>query len=76
MMKDGNAVNVEKLKADLEAAAAQGKRPERFCSFLCPFSDSGRAQHAACLAVNGIHCSLLGKVVVKGTPCRVSRLAR
>ncbi|NLH49192.1 MAG: hypothetical protein GX444_11395 [Myxococcales bacterium] len=67
---------IELLRARLQAAAENGARPDLFCSFTCSFSDSGQAQHAACLAVNGIHCSLLADVVEKGSPCRVRQLIR
>jgi hypothetical protein len=45
----------------------------KFCSFICPEADNGRAQHAACLAVNGVYCGKLRRVVEKGAPCPVSR---
>lgn len=41
----------------------------KFCSFRCPQADNEKAQHAACLAVNGVFCSLLLQVVEKGAPC-------
>ena len=41
----------------------------KFCSFLCPRADNGKAQHAGCLTVNGVFCSLLLQVVEKGSPC-------
>ena len=41
----------------------------KFCSFRCPQADNEKAQHAACLAVNGVYCSLLLQVVEKGSPC-------
>jgi hypothetical protein len=41
----------------------------KFCSFLCPQADNGKAQHAGCLAVNGVFCGILRQVVEKGTPC-------
>ena len=40
-----------------------------FCSFLCPRADNKKAQHAGCLAVNGVFCSLLLRVVEKGSAC-------
>jgi hypothetical protein len=43
----------------------------KFCSFMCDRADNKKAQHAACLAVNGVFCGILGKVVEKGTPCPV-----
>ncbi len=43
----------------------------KFCSFMCDKADNKKAQHAACLAVNGVFCGILGKVVEKGTPCPV-----
>jgi hypothetical protein len=45
----------------------------KFCSFTCPEADNARAQHAACLAVNGVYCGKLRLVVEKGAPCPVSR---
>jgi hypothetical protein len=36
---------------------------------MCDKADNKKAQHAACLAVNGVFCGLLGKVVEKGMPC-------
>lgn len=41
----------------------------RFCSFLCEHADNNKAQHAACLAENGVYCSILEKVIDKGSPC-------
>ena len=41
----------------------------KFCSFRCPRADNEKAQHAGCLAVNGVFCSLLLQVVEKGSPC-------
>jgi hypothetical protein len=43
----------------------------QFCSFLCPQADNEKAQHAACLAVNGVFCGILLQVVEKGAPCPV-----
>ena len=43
--------------------------PLKCCSFLCPEADNTRAQHAACLAVNGVYCGKLRRVIEKGTPC-------
>jgi hypothetical protein len=43
----------------------------KFCSFGCDKADNKKAQHAACLAVNGVFCGVLGKVVEKGMPCPV-----
>jgi hypothetical protein len=43
----------------------------KFCSFLCDKADNEKAQHAACLAVNGVYCVVLKKVVEKGIPCPV-----
>jgi hypothetical protein len=42
-----------------------------FCSFRCEKADNNKAQHAACLAVNGVFCGILGKVMEKGIPCPV-----
>ena len=42
-----------------------------FCSFQCPHSDSRRAQHAACQAVNGVYCTILKRIMEKGMPCPV-----
>jgi hypothetical protein len=47
----------------------------KFCSFICDRADNGKAQHAACLVVNGVFCGILGKVVEKGTPCPVEGLS-
>ncbi|MBI5584984.1 MAG: hypothetical protein HY892_14325 [Deltaproteobacteria bacterium] len=41
----------------------------KFCSFLCPDADNTQAQHAACLAVNGVYCGRLRQVIEKGGPC-------
>ena len=41
----------------------------KFCSFLCPQADNEKAQHAGCLAVNGVFCRNLLRVVEKGSPC-------
>ena len=41
----------------------------KFCSFTCPKARNEKAQHAACLAVNGVFCGDLKKIVEKGTPC-------
>jgi hypothetical protein len=43
----------------------------KFCSFLCPRADNEKAQHAGCLAVNGVFCSHLLQMVEKGSPCPV-----
>ncbi len=43
----------------------------KFCSFMCDWAENEKAQHAACLAVNGVFCGILLKVVEKGTPCPV-----
>ena len=43
----------------------------KFCSFHCRHSDSSEAQHAACMAVNGIYCTILEEVIEKGRPCPV-----
>ncbi|MGC1404789.1 MAG: hypothetical protein WA974_17915 [Thermodesulfobacteriota bacterium] len=43
----------------------------KFCSFMCDRAENEKAQHAACLAVNGVFCGILLKVVEKGTPCQV-----
>lgn len=43
-----------------------------FCSFYCEFADNQKAQYAACLAVNGVYCVILNKVIEKGQPCPVS----
>jgi hypothetical protein len=45
----------------------------RFCSFGCPRAENDKAQHAACLAVNGVYCGELKKVVEKGTPCPLEK---
>jgi len=36
---------------------------------MCDKADNKKAQHAACLAVNGVFCGLLGKVIEKGMLC-------
>jgi hypothetical protein len=41
----------------------------KFCSFLCPQADNEKAQHAGCLAENGVFCGILLRVVEKGSPC-------
>lgn len=41
----------------------------KLCSFYCQYADNDKAQHAACLAVNGVYCTLLEKVLEKGTLC-------
>jgi hypothetical protein len=41
----------------------------KICSFLCPQADNEKAQHAGCLAVNGVFCRILQKVVEKGSLC-------
>jgi hypothetical protein len=38
---------------------------------MCDRADNGKAQHAACLAVNGVFCGILLTVVEKGMPCPV-----
>jgi hypothetical protein len=38
---------------------------------MCDRAENEKAQHAACLAVNGVFCGILLKVVEKGTPCQV-----
>ena len=38
---------------------------------MCDKADNKKAQHAACLAVNGVFCGVLGQVVEKGMPCPV-----
>jgi len=38
---------------------------------MCDKADNEKAQHAACLAVNGVFCGVLRKVVEKGMPCPV-----
>ncbi len=38
---------------------------------MCDRADNGKAQHAACLAVNGVFCGVLRRVVEKGMPCPV-----
>ncbi len=43
----------------------------KLCSFICDKADNKKAQHAACLAVNGVFCGLLGEVVEKGMLCPV-----
>ena len=43
----------------------------KFCSFRCQHADNEQAQHAACLAVNGVYCTILQKVIEKGRPCPV-----
>jgi hypothetical protein len=43
--------------------------PLKFCSFTCERADNDKAQHAACLAVNGVFCGILHRVVEKGMPC-------
>ena len=43
----------------------------KFCSFNCDNADNEKAQHAACLAVNGVFCGILLQVVEKGAPCPV-----
>ncbi len=43
----------------------------KFCSFMCDKADNNKAQHAACLAVNGVFCGVLNKVVEKGMLCPV-----
>ncbi len=45
--------------------------PMKFCSFLCDQADNKKAQHAACLAFNGVFCGILQQVIEKGTPCPV-----
>jgi hypothetical protein len=36
---------------------------------MCDKADNGKAQHAACLAVNGVFCGTLQQVIEKGMPC-------
>ncbi|MBI4764037.1 MAG: hypothetical protein HY787_05460 [Deltaproteobacteria bacterium] len=43
----------------------------KFCSFMCDQADNKKAQHAACLAFNGVYCGVLQRVIEKGTPCLV-----
>lgn len=43
----------------------------QFCSFRCLHADNAKALHAACLAVNGVYCGLLGRVIEKGSLCPV-----
>jgi hypothetical protein len=38
---------------------------------MCDRADNDKAQHAACLAVNGVFCGILHRVVEKGMPCPV-----
>jgi hypothetical protein len=45
----------------------------RYCSFGCPKADNDKAQYAACLAINGVFCGVLMKVVEKGTPCPLEK---
>jgi hypothetical protein len=45
----------------------------RFCSFGCPRAENEKAQYAACLAINGVFCGELKKVVEKGTPCPLEK---
>jgi len=59
------------LREKIRKLQDQGLSPDPFCSFACPFSDTQQAQHAACLAVNGVYCSLLETVMEKGMPCPV-----
>jgi hypothetical protein len=47
----------------------------KFCSFKCENADNGKAQYAACLALNGVYCGLLHKVIEKGLPCQVPKIA-
>lgn len=60
----------ETVEAIAARLRAEGRTPPVFCSFTCPFADNDRAQHAACLAVNGVWCLGLDRPVEKGTPCR------
>jgi hypothetical protein len=48
----------------------------KFCSFICDQADNRKAQHAACLAVNGVFCGILLQVIEKGIPCPVERLRK
>ncbi|MDP8256328.1 MAG: hypothetical protein P9M14_11315 [Candidatus Alcyoniella australis] len=66
--------SIARIRERLRILATQGIEPDLYCSFRCSFSDSGQAQHAACLAVNGVHCRLIEGVVEKGAPCRVRSL--
>jgi hypothetical protein len=45
----------------------------KFCSFGCPKAENEKAQHAACLAINGVFCGALKRVVEKGTPCPMEK---
>jgi hypothetical protein len=45
----------------------------KICSFGCLKAENEKAQHAACLAINGVYCGVLKKVVEKGTPCPVGK---
>jgi hypothetical protein len=38
---------------------------------MCEKADNRKAQHAACLAVNGVFCGTLQQVIEKGMPCPV-----
>jgi hypothetical protein len=55
----------------IKGEKALKKRMPKFCSFGCEAAENERAQHAACLAVNGVFCGILLKVIEKGTPCPV-----
>ena len=72
MLLDDEAV--EKIRARVRLLSTQGVEPGSFCSFMCSFSDSAEAQHAACLAANGVYCRLIETVIDKGAPCRVRAL--
>gem|GEM_PF-3509997 len=45
----------------------------KFCSFLCENAQNDKAQYAACLAVNGVYCRILDRVVEKGMPCPLEK---
>lgn len=45
----------------------------KYCSFGCPKADNEKAQYAACLALNGVFCGELKRVVEKGTPCLLEK---
>jgi hypothetical protein len=40
---------------------------------MCNQADNGKAQHAACLAVNGVFCGTLQQVIEKGMPCPLEK---
>jgi hypothetical protein len=39
---------------------------------MCEKADNSKAQHAACLAFNGVFCGVLQQVIEKGTLCSVA----